>query len=480
MPSIFQKEKVLDGRGDVLSYKKDPLIFFYREWIPARRAYRSKKIQGAKTLDDARILAVDVAFEFASRPPVEEKSAAALDKKQRTLYIDIAVDNFLSHEKERVEAGIIKYSTYRGKEITLLKHLIPYLKEQGVIKTRQINESTFNNYLIFRKGARRPTCNNEIIHIKDFLSNWLLKYRLVDHYVVTGYRLFPMVKIKEEDLLSNPAITKKDWLSLIAEIDKWVHEGLSNANHRVHLWRMLFRTFVLVAKNSGARPEELMKLKWKDIEVIDIGQMPKLKSQEVIEELQVTGFDALVSDVDVGFDALAPNFGDSGSNKCLIAYINLISGKTGQSREIPTNLGSVIIRWKDYVNSYCDSHGLNRHVSSNDLLFGNINNEGRPYVYHNFIKSWRTIRSLVASTQDGRTLANKAYTIYSMRSTFIESKLLAGLDIFLLSRISGQDPKILFRYYQRIKLRGKAEAVAGMKPTISARCNKVGLFAAEA
>ncbi len=101
-----------------------------------------------------------------------------LNKKQRILSIWIVIDNSLSHEKERVEAGIIKYTIYRGKEMTLLKHLTPYLNDQGVIKVRNINEATFNNYLICRKGARRLACNNEIILIRDFISNWLLSCRL--------------------------------------------------------------------------------------------------------------------------------------------------------------------------------------------------------------------------------------------------------------------------------------------------------------
>ena len=54
---------------------------------------------------------------------------------------------------------------------------------------------------------------------------------------------------------------------------------------------------------------------------------------------------------------------------------------------MPTSLDFVIIGWKDCVNRCCDNHGLNRHISSNDLPFSNINNEGRLYVYHNFIKS---------------------------------------------------------------------------------------------
>ncbi len=480
MPSIFKKEKVLDGRGDVLSYRKDPQTFFYREWIPDRRAYRSKKLNGAITLDQAKIMAVDVALEFAARPPDQKKSKAALNKKQRTLSIEIAVESFLSHEKERVVAGIIKYSTYRGKQITLLKHLIPYLKDQGVAKTRQINAATFNDYLIYRQGLSKLTWQNEIIHIKDFFSNWLLKHCLVEPKIATDKGLFPNVIIKEQELLSNPAISKKDWTILNTEIRKWVQQGSDNTNHRVHLWRTLFWTFVLIAKNSGARPEELMKLKWKDIEIMDIGRISQAKLQEEIKQLQAQGFDALVPDKDVGFNSFASDDEHRSRKECLVAYINLLSAKTCQSRVMPTNLAPVIIRWKDYVNKYRDRHGLTRRVSSNDLVFGNLNNEGRAYAYHNFIKSWRIIRSSVASKLEGHQHSKHVYTIFSIRSTFLENKLRSGLDIFLVSRISGYDPKMLLRHYQRIKSRQRpGEAISTSLERTSRQGDKVELFSAE-
>ncbi len=62
--------------------------------------------------------------------------------------------------------------------------------------------------------------------------------------------------------------------------------------------------------------------------------MLKLKSQEAMEELREIGFDVLLPDMDVGFNALAPNVGDSGSKECLIAYINLTSGRTGRCQPI--------------------------------------------------------------------------------------------------------------------------------------------------
>ncbi len=63
-----------------------------------------------------------------------------------------AVEEYLEHQKKRVEAGIIQENTYERKAGTLRNHLIPCLGEESVVKTRQINEVSFQNYLVYRRG----------------------------------------------------------------------------------------------------------------------------------------------------------------------------------------------------------------------------------------------------------------------------------------------------------------------------------------
>ncbi len=57
-----------------MSYKKDSLIFFIRSGSQLAEHIEAKKIKGAKTFDDAKILVVDAAFEFASRPSDEKRA----------------------------------------------------------------------------------------------------------------------------------------------------------------------------------------------------------------------------------------------------------------------------------------------------------------------------------------------------------------------------------------------------------------------
>lgn len=59
----------------------------------------------------------------------------------------------------------------------------------------------------------------------------------------------------------------------------------------------------------------------------------------------------------------------------------------------------------------------------------------------------------------GHKFSERPYTIYSMRSTFIENMLLSKMDIFLLSRICGHSVDMLTRHYERIDVKERAEEI---------------------
>ncbi|WP_413359957.1 hypothetical protein [Prochlorococcus sp. MIT 1201] len=459
MPTLHKQEPVLDGRGSVVSYTRDPSVYYYRERVSSKRGYRSRKIDGAKTMDEAKRLAIDIAFEFSGRAPSGNQTEKSIEKRLRTQPIDRAVENFLEYERERLEAGLIKERTYRNKQNYLRNHLIPYLLDMGITKTRQIGDDTFSKYLIFRKEAKKFTLINEITVIKEFLSVWLVKKRLIEPEVVANKKLFPDINIKMTDLMANPAISQNDWTIINNEIRKWVRSSSDNINHRVHLWRTLFWHFTLISKNSGARPEELRKLRWRDVEVVDVGRISESKKQDEIEELKSEGID-LTDDGFISGSEWADSIESIGRETRLVAYITVSSSKTGAIREIPTNTGYAFVRWRDYLNNYYQNHYpfTNRSVKANDLVFGNVYND-KEHQHDMFGFAWRTIRKSVEDRLEGHKFSDKPYTIYSMRSTFIENKLIEGLDLFLLARIAGHDPKILLKHYERMNIRERAEEI---------------------
>ena len=83
----------------------------------------------------------------------------------------------------------------------------------------------------------------------------------------------------------------------------------------------------------------------------------------------------------------------------------------------------------------------------------------RPYNYSVFGKSWNKIITAVKDKLKGHKFSERPYSIYSMRSTFIENNLLAGMDIFLLARICGHSVQMLTKHYERIDIRMRAEEI---------------------
>jgi len=58
-------------------------------------------------------------------------------------------------------------------------------------------------------------------------------------------------------------------------------------------------------KNSGARPNELLNLRWQDIQIKDVGRISQSKKQEEIEELEAEGIDVVGEDEDLEANAWA-------------------------------------------------------------------------------------------------------------------------------------------------------------------------------
>ena len=95
----------------------------------------------------------------------------------------------------------------------------------------------------------------------------------------------------------------------------------------------------------------------------------------------------------------------------------------------------------------------------NGLVFGNINNEGKPYSYSMYGIYWSRIIGRVKDKLEGNKFTDENYTVYSMRSTFVTNKLIEGLDIFLLSQITGHDVKSLMKHYERMDIRKRSEEI---------------------
>ena len=69
MPKIAEIQTVLNGRGSIVRFASGTSVgnYVYREWDNSTRNYRTKHILEAQTMDEAILLAPQIAIELSSR-----------------------------------------------------------------------------------------------------------------------------------------------------------------------------------------------------------------------------------------------------------------------------------------------------------------------------------------------------------------------------------------------------------------------------
>ena len=101
----------------------------------------------------------------------------------------------------------------------------------------------------------------------------------------------------------------------------------------------------------------------------------------------------------------------------------------------------------------------------NDYVFMNPFNDFEPASQRRIGSTWRGIIDKLQKegVLKGHKFSEHRYTLYSMRSTFIEDHLIKCTDIFLLARIAGHDVKTLMQSYERMDIRKRAEEITNIQ-----------------
>ena len=512
MPRIAQSEKVLNGKGRVILYENGNCAgkWVYKEKIEGSKdSYKTKVIDGANTLEEAKERVIAIAFELAKDPvkptvisnidPLdliarEEKllrqkerlNRAEQKKNNPKINLEKAFKDWLEQEQKRVDAGALAQSSFDHK-FNCCRHIKFYLKHKKISMTSQINESTFDDYCIFRlrDTDKRILIQRELSVLGEFIKSYLVKSKYVEARLWMDGQFLPKIEVRQTDRDANPAINPEDWEVIINHIrNKWRKEAyepsklhstnqfrkevtiVNRKTEAKSIWfRNMFWHWILVAKNSGMSPEEICKLKWKNVEIVDVGRVSNTKAQEeweqVMGEAQVDG---------VALDIEPPDLKDPsewategtewGREERLIAYITTMRAKTQDYREIPCNLGYVFKRWRDFVKSQ-----TNKPIKGDDFVFAQIHNEMKQPHQRKIGQHWRLICDYLMSSGKlkGHKFSDRPYTLYSMRSTFIENHILRGTDAYLLARICGNSVATIMQTYERIDVRKRTKELTDIE-----------------
>ena len=470
MPKIHSKTKVLSGRAEVIAYERDLSTFYYRELVTGTKNYRTRKLE-ATTVEAATLEAVD-AYSALRVAPAEQSTTSPTTSASTTSSRGVkkVIQDYLKHLSSQVKARQIREGTYDVAEDVIYKLLLPFFKSKGIVKTSDLKVDTFQSYVVWRQstatgshgklkrgdGVTPLTLQKEMLQIRKWVNTYLLPHKLIKAKLANDKQFIVYPKVRQEDLLANPAINPTDWGTIINYVRKeWRGES---AKYVKGWWsRTMFWNWMLIAKNTGARPEELLKLRWKDIEFEDIGRFSKTAQKERIQEYQQEG-------IPIDED----NLDELGQVSNEIAHVVLRSSKTGAPRISSCNCVYVFERWLKFQQNWAKENGYTYEVSPNSLVWECPYNQGKTLTYSRYKQLWIEIRDVIGMKLKGHVFSDEPYTIYSMRSTFIEDSLLAGKDIFLIAKAAGHDVKTLMKHYERIDPRKRSREMTsfemGAKP----------------
>ena len=507
MAKLLEKGKKEGLKGDIVTYVDRAVgQYFYREKVEGEKRYRSKLIAGASTMEQAKAGAIEAAMHLRTEDPHhhstlikvptaiiqkgetpdeltvlereeklqkrKEKFEKIKQKKAQSKFINStdAVDGWIKVQRKRVRAGSLEENSYSHKEIILRVHLKGYLEHKKITRTSQINKQTFDDYLLFRSNTTRINQSREISVISEWIRDYLMDNEYISDTNWIKKSWMPRVIVRQIDRMANPAINPSDWQEILKYVrGPWLKEANAKSlpyhSEQRRYFRYLFWHWILVAKSSGMSPEEICKLKVKNVEIRDVGRISQSKAQEEIEEIQAAGID--IKDLDDEFDpsAWATNEDEIGREERLIAYINTIRNKTCEAREIPTNLGKVFKRLMKFQVEFLKEKGFNYTIKPDSYVFFNPYNGYKPINQARIGQNWRTIREHLTNKGllKGHKFSDKPYTLYSCRSSFVEDHLLRGTDIFLLARMAGHDVKTLQQSYERMDIRERSKEITDIK-----------------
>ncbi len=498
---IKEKKKVLGGRGVVLTYANGNAVgqWFYREKIEGTKRYRNKKLEGAGNIEQAEDMAMEAMIALRENEPhhksrdaipqekiptetltlvqreeklISRKERLAREERKKEnpkMTTEKALDDWLAGQKKRVDAGTFEENSYLAKYHAAL-HLKSYLKYKKIFFTSQISTGTFDEYIEFRfqKTQRRIVIHRELAVIGEWIKSYLVRFKYIPAHLWLDGQFLPRIEVRQIDKDANPAINSDDWkviLDFTRDVwrkeaydtqdyyQKGVLKGKRQPEKKTVWFKEMFWHWILVAKKTGMSPEEICKLKWKNVEIRDVGRYSQSKAEQEIYDLEQEGIEVIPSLHDPKSGDWVADPSHIGREERLIAYISTIRKKTSQPREIPCNLGTEFKRWMKFlkISGYV--------IRGDDYVFAQVHNEMKQPSQARIRQAWRKIVDglMLEGKLKGHKFSDRKYTLYSMRSTFIEDHLLKGTDIFLLARVSGHSVKTLMDTYERMDIRERAK-----------------------
>ena len=425
MPAINETIKVGDGLT-VYDYKTGKTGWFLRQWNKGERRYRISKIPGVTTKEEALANFYKAVITFEQTR--QRTNARTLPANLGLTLTELVID-FLKVEEKRSSAGLLAERTYIRRKASL-KIMLDYFAIKEIVYPNQIDGLALEDYPLFRRSIRKNSRRCELKDISVFLRTYLVQRGLLTNEIAMTKNFIPRITITDDELDANPAITPDDY----RVINRYMREKWKEDATQLKGWysRNYLYNFVHLLKNSGMRPIEMLSLRRKDITITN-----PMRWSESMEEWM-----------------------DDYKLK-----IHVRKSKTGKKRDVlcRSNAGERMIKWLEFQSSYMRKNYPRFTMNNEHLIFGKPEELlEKPYNHSYLDQLWRQQIFLPLKGQnllEMNSFSERDYTLYSLRSTFIEDCITDGLDIYLVARLCGNSVEIIQKHYDRHDVLKRADEI---------------------
>ncbi len=447
MPKVLWSEETLNGQAKICTLDKRT-GYYLRIYRKEDRKYQFPSLQ-TDNIEQARKNALNVYVETT------KTSAKTRSKK---FLLETAVQEYLAEKEEEVRNNELSpgsFDTYRQR---LYQRILPYAAAKKVRNIGDLNIKTWDDYKVFyqsRKTAGRwgksseglaaDTINSDIVTLTSFLW-WCVHKGYVTHTEVPQ-KIKKVKKRKANKEETIAAFYPDDWKIIIDVLENWDVHGIDPNNHRgiedsIKEWRQeLFRWWVCFQYETGCRPHETNKLRFRDVEVLEERDGDGLPTKIHFDTAEQTKTGART--------VIAPWYLWDGIQRHKRAGLAMLNAKNREHNE------RVKARWDKGIKRTADrlkDDNIWPEPNPDDLLFFNVfaqNGKRTNYSTTWYEEQWEELLSLAMKNPSFPQDALHKFTMYSLRATHITHELLRDVDIDKVADNVGNSPDVIRASYKR-------------------------------
>jgi integrase len=385
MKSYTERHPIFDGAAIIYQTPASGDVWQFRTWIGTEKKYVRKTLQ---TRDLAS------AIERGKQLYLEYEHNVRSGKKIFGLTARELVNQFLTYQQDRVNAGRITQGRFSTIKTQLNRHFIGFLgkgdpSKGEKVRTGELERGMFYDFAQYRR-QRDPDVQDVTIRNEQTTFNALFKW--AERKGLVPFDRVDFEEIKIRDIGRRDTFTMDEYRQLYLALRKDWLNGEMSEKEREH--REFIRDFILVKANTFMRFGELKQLKWGDVL-----RFKKYDGHWYVE-----------------------------------IRVRKETAKNRKERKFFARGGDYFKRIKSY----------SKHIAKTDYVFSD-NETGKPINKKVYYGLWKKVLALIGLEKNERKLS-----YYALRHFGITMRRYAGVSFEDLSLLAGTSYAFIENHYSHV------------------------------